>query len=466
MAAQIDKLFQVMVAQNASDMHLSSGAPPILRIHGEMVRLEHPSLTNENVQSLIFEILNDKQKRLFVENWELDCSYQIAGLGRFRVNVFMQRKGMGGVFRVIPEEIKTVHELGLPPDLLNLVEVPRGLVLVTGPTGSGKSTTLAALLHTINCERKEHIITIEDPIEFVHENRMCLINQREVSSHTKSFANALKASLREDPDIILVGEMRDLETIHLAMTAAETGHLVFGTLHTNNAAKTVDRIIDVFPEAQQAQVRVMLAESLRGVIAQTLFPRADKPGRVAAIEILVNTHAVANLIREGKTFQIPSAMQTGASHGMLTFESSIRALIRDGKVTKDEGENFLGVSKHRKEEDAEPSTGHAPAKGSPARPSAAPPPQKNPAYPQKPPPSSTGGAAQRPSNQTAGVVAPGPRPTSANPASGGGNVRSPNHPPPMGGGIKITSTSDNIASASSGTAKLLESFGINKKKIG
>ncbi|MBK7845228.1 MAG: type IV pilus twitching motility protein PilT [Bdellovibrionales bacterium] len=467
MAAQIDKLFQVMVAQNASDMHLSSGAPPILRIHGEMVRLEHPSLTNENVQSLIFEILNDKQKRLFVENWELDCSYQIAGLGRFRVNVFMQRKGMGGVFRVIPEEIKTVHELGLPPDLLNLVEVPRGLVLVTGPTGSGKSTTLAALLHTINCERKEHIITIEDPIEFVHENRMCLINQREVSSHTKSFANALKASLREDPDIILVGEMRDLETIHLAMTAAETGHLVFGTLHTNNAAKTVDRIIDVFPEAQQAQVRVMLAESLRGVIAQTLFPRADKPGRVAAIEILVNTHAVANLIREGKTFQIPSAMQTGATHGMLTFESSIRALIRDGKVAKDEGESFLGVSKHRKEEEAESSTGHPPAKGgSPARPSAAPPPQKNPAQAQKSPASSMGGAAQRPSNQQTGVVTPGPRPIATNAPSGAGNLRSPNQSPPMGGGIKITSTSDNIASVSSGTAKLLESFGINKKKIG
>lgn len=464
MAAQIDKLFQVMVAQNASDMHLSAGAPPILRIHGEMVRLEHPSLTNENVQSLIFEILNDKQKRLFVENWELDCSYQIAGLGRFRVNVFMQRKGMGGVFRVIPEEIKTVHELGLPPDLLNLVEVPRGLVLVTGPTGSGKSTTLAALLHTINCERKEHIITIEDPIEFVHENRMCLINQREVSSHTKSFANALKASLREDPDIILVGEMRDLETIHLAMTAAETGHLVFGTLHTNNAAKTVDRIIDVFPEAQQAQVRVMLAESLRGVIAQTLFPRADKPGRVAAIEILVNTHAVANLIREGKTFQIPSAMQTGATHGMLTFESSIRALIRDGKVAKEEGENFLGVSKHRKEEDAEPSVGQAPSKGgSPARPSAAPPPQKNPAHSQKPPPSSLGGAAQRPSSPTG--AAPGSRPTASHPASGAGNMRSPNQAPPMGG-IKITSTSDNLGSATSGTAKLLESFGINKKKIG
>ncbi|MCB0386831.1 MAG: PilT/PilU family type 4a pilus ATPase, partial [Bdellovibrionales bacterium] len=218
--AQIHKLFQVMVAQNASDMHLSSGAPPILRIHGEMVRLEHPSLTNENVQALIFEILNDKQKRQFVENWELDCSYAIKGLGRFRVNVFMQRRGMGGVFRVIPEEIKTVHELGLPDSLLKLVEVPRGMILVTGPTGSGKSTTLAALLHTINCERKEHILTIEDPIEFVHENRMCLINQREVTSHTKSFANALKAALREDPDIILVGEMRDLETIHLAMTAA------------------------------------------------------------------------------------------------------------------------------------------------------------------------------------------------------------------------------------------------------
>lgn len=254
----------------------------------------------------------------------------------------MQRKGLAAVFRVIPTEIKTVDELGLPKAILDLVDVPRGLVLVTGPTGSGKSTTLAAILHTINMTRKEHIITIEDPIEFVHDNQASLVNQREVKSHTKSFANALKAALREDPDIILVGEMRDLETISLAMTAAETGHLVFGTLHTNSAAKTVDRIIDVFPDSQQAQIRVMLAESLRGVVAQTLFPRADKPGRVAAIEILKNIPAVANLIREGKTYQIPSVMQTGRQFGMQTFESHITSLITEGKLAKEAGYLFLG----------------------------------------------------------------------------------------------------------------------------
>ncbi len=340
--AEIDKLFRVMVSQNASDLHLSAGAKPILRLHGEMVPLDHPPLNNEAVQALIFEILSDKQKKQFIENWELDCSYHLDQVARFRVNVFMQRRGLGAVFRVIPEDIKTAQQLGLPQNVVDLIKVPRGLVLVTGPTGSGKSTTLAALLHTINCERKEHIITIEDPIEFVHQNRQSLINQREVSSHTKSFANALKAALREDPDIILVGEMRDLETIHLAMTAAETGHLVFGTLHTNSAAKTVDRIIDAFPEAQQAQVRTMLAESLRGVIAQTLFPRLDKPGRVAALEVLVNNHATANLIREGKTFQIPSAMQTGSNYGMLTFDQSITKLIQEGKLEKSLGDNFLG----------------------------------------------------------------------------------------------------------------------------
>ncbi len=344
--AEIDKLFNFMITQNASDMHLSSGAPPMFRIHGEMVKMNHPELNNESIQALVFEILNDKQKRQFVEGWELDCSYSLQNVARFRVNVFMQRRGLGAVFRVIPTEIKSAEQLGLPKELLNLVNVPRGLVLVTGPTGSGKSTTLAALLHTINLERKEHILTIEDPIEFVHENRGCLVNQREVSSHTKSFANALKAALREDPDIILVGEMRDLETIQLAMTAAETGHLVFGTLHTSSAAKTVDRIIDVFPEVQQAQVRVMLAESLRGVIAQTLFPRADKPGRVAALEVLVNTHAIGNLIREGKTFQIPSAMQTGSDVGMITFESSLNRLVHEGKVKKEDADNFLGRKKH------------------------------------------------------------------------------------------------------------------------
>jgi twitching motility protein PilT len=348
--AEIDKLFKIMIAQNASDMHLSSGSPPYLRIHGSMAKLDHPPLDNQGVQSLVFEILSDKQKRQFVENWELDCSYQITGVGRFRVNVFMQRRGMGAVFRVIPEEIKTIRELALPESLLNLIDVPRGLVVVTGPTGSGKSTTLAALIHTINMEKNEHILTIEDPIEFVHQNQQSLINQREVSSHTKSFAAALKAALREDPDIILVGEMRDLETIQLAMTAAETGHLVFGTLHTNSAAKTVDRIIDVFPEAQQAQVRVMLAESLRGVVAQTLFPRFDKPGRVAAIEVLINTSAVANLIREGKTFQIPSAMQTGADIGMLTFETSITKLVQEGKIDPVAAGNFLGKKKKKPEE--------------------------------------------------------------------------------------------------------------------
>lgn len=345
--AEIDKLFQLMVAKNASDMHLSGGAPPYLRIHGEMLALDHPPLESPAVQSLVFEILNEKQKRLFVENWELDCSYQLPGVGRFRVNVFMQRRGLGAVFRVIPEKIKTADELGLPRQVLDLIDVPRGLVLVTGPTGSGKSTTLASLLHTINLTRKEHIITIEDPIEFVHENQMALINQREVSSHTKSFSNALRAALREDPDIILVGELRDLETISLAMTAAETGHLVFGTLHTNSAAKTVDRIIDAFPENQQAQIRVMLAESLRGVIAQSLFPRADKPGRIAALEVLVNTHAIANLIREGKTFQVPSAMQTGSDVGMLTFESTVSRLVVEGKISKEDADVFLGKKKNR-----------------------------------------------------------------------------------------------------------------------
>ncbi len=353
--AEIDKLFKLMVQQNASDMHLSAGTQPFFRIHGEMVGLNHPPLDNNVVQGLIFEILNEKQKRLFVENWEMDTSYSLPGVGRFRVNVFMQRRGMGGVFRVIPEQVKSAKELNLPQMIMDMVDVPRGLVLVTGPTGSGKSTTLASLIHDINLTRKEHIMTIEDPVEFVHENRMSLINQREVHSHTKSFANALKAALREDPDIILVGELRDLETIQLAMTAAETGHLVFGTLHTNNAAKTVDRIIDVFPMEQQSQIRVMLSESLRGVVAQTLFPRADKPGRIAAFEVLTNSHAVANLIREGKTFQIPSIMQTQMDAGNMTFEYHLNKLVGEGKVDKLLANTFLG-KKEKKLEPVDAST--------------------------------------------------------------------------------------------------------------
>jgi len=338
----MDEFFKFMKEQGASDLHISSGEPPFLRLHGEMVRLEYQPLSPADAQALVFEILTDKQKRSFIENWELDCSYAVENVGRFRVNVLMQRRGLSAVFRIIPEVIPSVQDLNLPTSLLDLINVSRGLILVTGPTGSGKSTTLAALIDHINATEACHILTIEDPIEFVHPNKKSLITQREVSGHTKSFANALKASLREDPDIILVGEMRDLETIQLAMTAAETGHVVFGTLHTNSAAKTVDRIIDVFPQEQQEQVRVMLSESLRGVIAQTLLPRCDKKGRVAGLEVLINTNAVANLIREGKTFQIQSTMQTGRGIGMFTFETYLGELVQKGVLDPAAAGNFLG----------------------------------------------------------------------------------------------------------------------------
>jgi twitching motility protein PilT len=294
------------------------------------------------------EILTENQRANFVEDWDLDCSYSLKGVGRFRVNAFRQRKGVGAVFRLIPEHIQTVEELGLPEHLTNLLDVSEGLLLVTGPTGSGKSTTLASLIHHLNLNQRAHIITIEDPIEFVHKNQQSLINQREVSSHTKSFHGALRAALREDPDVILVGELRDLESISLALTAAETGHLVLATLHTNSATKTVDRIIDVFPEAQQAQIRVMLSESLRGVIAQTLVRRSDGGGRMPVVEVLVNVPAVANLIREGKTYQIHSTMQTGQAYGMITFEASVNDLVRKGVISRLDGQALLtrrGVAK-------------------------------------------------------------------------------------------------------------------------
>jgi len=339
--ARIDEILKQMMEREASDLHITSGSAPYLRVHGEMVKLNYKDLTPEVCQALLFEILSARQREVFLETWDLDCSYSLKGVGRFRVNVFRQRHGIGAVLRRIPEAIKTIQELGLPPNITNLLDVSEGLILVTGPTGSGKSTTLASLIDTINNGRRAHIITIEDPIEFVHYNKNSLINQREVSSHTKSFHQALRAALREDPDVVLVGEMRDLETISLAMTAAETGHLVLATLHTNSATKTVDRIIDVFPEAQQGQIRVMLSESLRGVVAQSLVPRADGNGRVAVVEVLVNIPAVANLIREGKTFQIQSSMQTGQVHGMITFESAINDLVRKGIVSREDGYSFL-----------------------------------------------------------------------------------------------------------------------------
>lgn len=340
--ATIDDLFRLMVEQKASDLHLTSGAPPFLRLHGNMSPLNYRQLSNQDVQGLIFEILSEKQKKAFVEKWELDFAYVVEGLGRFRCNVFMQRKGLGAVFRTIPEKIKTAQELNLPQAIIDLVDCDRGLILVTGPTGSGKSTTLAALIQHINASREAHILTVEDPIEFVHPNLKSLVNQREVGAHTKTFSNALKAALREDPDIILVGELRDLETISLALTAAETGHLVFGTLHTSSAAKTVDRIIDVFPQGQQGQIRTMLAESIRGVVAQSLFTRADGQGRVAAFEIMKGTKAISNLIREGKIHQIPSIIQTSAAQGMVLYEKYVDDLVKKGLITMADAKTFLG----------------------------------------------------------------------------------------------------------------------------
>ncbi len=340
--ATIDDLFRLMVEQKASDLHITSGAPPFLRLHGNMVPLNYRQLSNQDVQGLIFEILSEKQKKSFVEKWELDFAYVVEGLGRFRCNIFMQRKGLGAVFRTIPEKIKTAQELNLPASITDLVDADRGLILVTGPTGSGKSTTLAAMIQHINSSREAHILTVEDPIEFVHPNLKSLVNQREVGSHTKSFSNALKAALREDPDIILVGELRDLETISLALTAAETGHLVFGTLHTSSAAKTVDRIIDVFPSGQQGQIRTMLSESIRGIVAQSLFTRADGQGRVAAFEIMKGTKAIGNLIREGKIHQIPSIIQTSGAQGMVLYEKYVMDLLKKGLVTEADVKTFLG----------------------------------------------------------------------------------------------------------------------------
>jgi twitching motility protein PilT len=334
--AQIDQFLRMMVTQSGSDLHLSVGSPPIFRHHGELERVKFRELTQADVQALLFEITTPAQKAAFEETFDVDFAYEIEGVARFRVNMFRQRKGFAAVLRTIPSKVLSADDLGLPEGIRRFCKLNKGLVLVTGPTGSGKSTTLAAMIDLINSSRPDHILTIEDPVEFVHQNKLSLVNQREVGNHTKSFATALRAALREDPDVILVGEMRDLETISLGITAAETGHLVFGTLHTSSAAKTVDRIINAFPASEQEQVRAMLGESLRGVVAQQLLRKADGSGRVAALEVMVGTPGLGNMIREGKTHQIPSMIQTGKKDGMQMMDQAILDYLMKKVVSPEE----------------------------------------------------------------------------------------------------------------------------------
>jgi len=330
----ITQLLTFTFQQNGSDLHISAGESPMIRVDGDVKRIKVPVLSAEQTQTMLYDIMGDAQRKIFEEKSDIDFSMDVGDTARFRVNIFRQRRGLGAVFRVIPTKILSLEQLGTPPVLKELSRKEKGLVLVTGPTGSGKSTTLAAMIDLINNELDGHILTVEDPIEFVHTSKRCLINQRELGPHTHSFANALKAALREDPDIILVGEMRDLETIQLALTAAETGHLVFGTLHTSSAPKTVDRIIDVFPANQQGQVRAMLAESVQAIMTQTLCKKIGG-GRVAALEILIGTTAVRNLIRENKIHQIPSIIQTSQGAGMKTMDQALIDLVHENKITRE-----------------------------------------------------------------------------------------------------------------------------------
>ncbi len=332
-----DYLFDAIEA-GASDLHVTAGLPPMVRVDGKVRPLDYPSLTGRTTREMVYDILSNEQRQRLESEWELDFAYTLPRTARFRVNCYFQRGNMGAAFRTIPQEIRGFEELGLPSAVEGMADKPRGLVLVTGPTGSGKSTTLASMIDKINRERAEHIMSVEDPIEFLHTHKGCIVNQREVNQDTKSFAQALKHVLRQDPDVILVGEMRDLETIGLAISAAETGHLVFGTLHTQDAPQTVDRIIDVFPPSQQGQVRAQLAIALQGIITQTLIPRRDGEGRVAACEVLVPTPGVRNLIREGKNHQIYSAMQTGGKFGMQTMDAALVGLVRKGAISGEEAE--------------------------------------------------------------------------------------------------------------------------------
>ena len=343
MAVDIAQLLAFSVKNNASDLHLSAGVPPMIRVDGDVKRVNMPSLTHKDVHSMIYDIMNDKQRKDYEEFLETDFSFEIPKLARFRVNAFNQSRGAGAVFRTIPSDILTLEDLQAPIIFKDISMYPRGIVLVTGPTGSGKSTTLAAMVHHVNENKPDHILTIEDPIEFVHESKRSLINQREVNRDTLGFSEALRSALREDPDVILVGEMRDLETIRLALTAAETGHLVFGTVHTSSAAKTIDRIVDVFPAQEKEMVRSMLSESLRAVISQTLLKRTGG-GRIAAHEIMIGTPAIRNLIREGKIAQMYSAIQTGQGQGMQTLDQNLQELMVKGLISKEEA-RFKAVNK-------------------------------------------------------------------------------------------------------------------------
>jgi len=334
--AKIDAFFKLMNDQGASDLHLVAGQPPALRIRGDIERVKYKVLDTDELKSMLYEIAPEDKVKIFEETGDVDFGYEIPGLARYRANFFMQKNGVAAVFREIPATILTAEQLGLPPVIPKLALLPRGLVVVTGPTGSGKSTTLAAIIDVANHSRKDHIITVEDPVEFVHESNACIVNHREVGLHTRSFSAALRGALREDPDIILVGEMRDLETISLAIEAASTGHLVFGTLHTSSAAKTVDRIIEVFPASEQSQIRSTLSDGLRAIIAQVLFKRIDKKGRCAALEILIATPAVRNLIREAKTYQIASMIQTGKKYGMQLLDDAIMEMCTKKMISPDE----------------------------------------------------------------------------------------------------------------------------------
>ena len=334
--AQIDAFFKLMNDEGASDLHMVAGQQPVLRVHGDIERVKFKTLEDETLKAMLYEICPEDKIKIFEERGDMDFGYEIPGLARYRCNFFQQKYGIGAVFREIPSDILTCDQLGFPKVISKLAGLPKGLVLVTGPTGSGKSTTLAAIVDEANRTRSDHILTIEDPIEFVHESKECIINHREVGTHTKSFSAALRGALREDPDIILVGEMRDIETISLALEASMTGHLVFGTLHTMNAMKTVDRVVEIFPANQQSQVRSTLADALKAVVSQALFKRVDIRGRVAALEILICTPAVRNLIRESKTYQIPSVMQTGKKYGMQTVDDAIMVLLEKRKISAED----------------------------------------------------------------------------------------------------------------------------------